>query len=216
MGKRVKKWIDVTLPIRTNMISWPGDPVVEVSEYKAISKGGSSNVSLLKLGSHTGTHIDAPRHFFDDKITVDTMPADVMIGLARFIEIKDHSAVCVHELKRKNIRPGQSVLFRTRNSKTGWWQKSFCKDFVFLTLAAAEYLVSKRVKLVGIDSLSVGGYGHSDGKAVHKELLDQGIWIVEGLDLTRVGPGCYDMVCLPLRIHQGDAAPARVLLRVRK
>jgi len=198
------------------MISWPSDPVVEISKYKGIRKGGSSNVSLLKLGSHTGTHIDAPRHFFDDGITVDTMPADVMVGLARVIGIKNHSTVCVNELKAKNIHPGQRILFRTRNSKRQWWKKSFCKDFVFLTLAGAEYLVSQRVRMVGIDCLSVGGYGHPESNAVHRELLGRGIWIVEGLDLTRVRPGYYDMLCLPLRIHQGDAAPVRVLLRARK
>ncbi len=216
MVTRSKKWIDATLSIHTNMISWPSDPAVEVSEYKGISKGGSSNVLLLRLGSHTGTHIDAPQHFFDDGITVDAMPVDVMVGLTRVIEIKDHSVVCVHELRSKNIRPGQRVLFRTRNSKTQWWKKSFCKDFVSLTLAAAEYLVSRRVKLVGIDYLSVGGYGKPDGGAVHRALLGRGIWIVEGLDLTRVRTGWYDMLCLPLRVFKGDAAPARVLLRARK
>lgn len=216
MGARSKKWIDATLPIRTNMISWPDDPIVEVSEYKEISKGASSNTSLLKLGSHAGTHIDAPRHFFDDRTTVDTMPADAMIGPARVIEIKNCSVVCVQELSSKNIRSGQSILFRTRNSKSKWWQKGFCKDFVFLTLEAAEYLIFRGVKLVGIDCLSVGGYGQPDARAVHKALLARGIWIVEGLNLTRVRSGRYDMLCLPLRVYQGDAAPARVLLRARK
>lgn len=216
MVARIKKWIDATLPIHTNMISWPSDPSVKVSAYKGISKGGSSNVSLLRLGSHTGTHIDAPRHFFDDGITVDAMPADIMVGLTRIIEIKDRSVICIHELKSKNIRPGQRILFRTRNSKSQWWQKSFCNDFVFLTLAAAKYLVSIRVRLVGIDCLSVGGYGKPDGGAVHRALLGRGIWIVEGLNLDRVRPGWYDMLCLPVRIYQGDAAPARVLLRMRK
>lgn len=210
------QWIDVTLPIRTNMTSWPSDPTVEVSDYKRIGKGSSSNVSLLNIGSHTGTHIDAPRHYFDDGITVDAMPSDVMVGLTRVIEIKDHDIICVHELKSKSIRSGQRVFFRTRNSKMSWWQKGFRKNFVYLTLAAAEYLAFRRVRMVGIDCLSVGGYGQPDGKVVHKALLGQGIWIVEGLDLTRISPGRYDMLCLPLRVYQGDAAPARVLLRSRR
>lgn len=216
MDIKRKKWIDATLPVRTDMISWPNDPVVKVSEYKGINKGASSNVSLLKLGSHTGTHIDAPRHFFDDGITVDAIPADVMIGPARVIGIKNHSAICARELRSKNIRPGQNLFFRTRNSKVQWWRKGFCRDFVFLTLAAAQYLISRKVKLVGIDSLSVGRYGQPDARAVHRVLLARRIWIVEGLDLTRVRPGRYDMLCLPLRIYQGDAAPVRVLLRPRK
>lgn len=216
MKKRINKWIDATLPIYTNMISWPSDPVVKVIEYKGINKGGSSNVSLLKLGSHTGTHIDAPRHFFNNGCTIDTMNSDVMTGLARIIEIKDHFSVSINELRSKNIRPNQRVVFRTQNSKEKWWQKGFSEDFIFLTLAAAEYLVSRRVKLVGIDCLSVGGYVQPNNKAVHRLLLGRGIWIVEGLDLTHINPGRYDMVCLPLRIYQGDAAPARVLLRARK
>lgn len=213
MSARSKRWIDVTLSVRTNMTSWPGDPIVEVLDHKEISKCGSSNVSLLKLGSHTGTHIDAPKHFFNNGNTIDTMPTDVMVGLTRVIGIKDYSAICVNELISKNIRPGQRVLFRTRNSKTRWWKKSFCKDFVFLTLAAAKYLVSRRVKLVGIDALSVGGYNKPEGKIVHQILLNRGIWIVEGLELTGVKPGNYSMLCLPLKVYKGDAAPARVLLK---
>ncbi|MFH1094164.1 MAG: cyclase family protein [Candidatus Omnitrophota bacterium] len=213
MGIKRNNWIDATLPIDTDMISWPSDPVVKISEYKGISKGGSSNVLILQLGSHAGTHIDAPRHFLNDGTTIDAMPADVMVSSIRVIEIKDRFAICADELKSKNICLGQSVIFRTINSKAPWWQKGFCKDFVFLSLAAAEYLVSRRVRLVGIDALSIGGYGKPDGKAVHQTLLDRGIWIVEGLDLTRVRPGRYNMLCLPLKIYKGDAAPARVLLK---
>ncbi len=210
------QWIDATLPIRTNMISWPSDPRVEVLEYKSMRKGSSSNVSLLSLGSHSGTHIDAPRHFFDDGVTIDEMPLDTMVGFARVIEIKDHDVICVQELKSKGIRSGERVLFRTRNSKISWKQRGFCKKFVHLTLAAAEYLVVRRVRMVGVDCFSVGGYGQPDGKAVHKALLGNGIWIVEGLDLTQVIPGSYDILCMSLRIYQGDASPARVLLRQRR
>ena len=216
MVKSDKKWIDATLPIQANMISWPSDPSVKISAYKEIRTGGSSNVSLLSLGSHAGTHVDAPCHFLDNGRSVDQMPMDAMVGLARVIEIKHHSVIDVPELISKKIRPGQRIFLRTRNSKTRWWKKDFSKHFVFMTLAAAKYFVSKRVKLVGIDALSVGGYAHPDAKAVHKTLLNQGIWIVEGLDLTRVKPGVYDLLCLPLKIYQSDAAPARVLLRAQK
>lgn len=216
MSTKNKKWVDVTLSIHTNMIFWPSDPPVEILEYKGINKGNSSNVSLLKMGSHTGTHIDAPRHFFDKGTTIDKMSPDVMAGLTRVIEIKDRSAICVNELKSKNIRLGQRIFFRTRNSKMQWWKKDISNDSVFLTLAAAKYLVSRRVKLIGIDSLSVGGYGRFDSVAVHKALLTSGIWIVEGLDLTQIKTGCYDMLCLPLRIYQADAAPARVFLRMKE
>lgn len=213
MGKKNKRWVDVTLPIDTNMISWPTDPLVKILSYKKISNGDSSNVLLLKMGTHTGTHIDAPRHFSDNGIAIDKMSLNAMMGLVRVIEIKDGSSICVDELRYKNLRPGQRIFFKTKNSKLQWWKKGFSKDFVFLTLAAAKYLVSQRVKLAGIDCLSIGGYGRFDAAAVHKVLLSCGIWIVEGLDLTRIKPGCYDMLCLPLRIYQADAAPARVFLR---
>ncbi len=212
----IKEWIDITLPIRSNMISWPSDPAIKISKYKSIKNGDSSNVSILTLGSHTGTHIDAPRHFFDNGVTVDKMPTDIMMGIAQVIEIKDRSAVCVRELKLKKIRYGQRIILRTRNSKTQWWKKNFSENFVFLTLAAAEYLLVRGVKMVGVDCLSVGGYGHPDSKAVHRALLSKGIWIIEGLDLTKISSGSYDMLCLPLKIYQGDAAPVKVLLRPRK
>jgi len=211
-----KQWMDATVPIKSGMISWPNNPIVSVSVFKSIKNGGSSNVSLLTLGSHTGTHVDAPRHFLDGAASVDDMPAELMMGKVRVIEIKDPVAIDVQELKAKKIRSGQKVFFRTRNSKASWWQNGFAEDFVFLTLAAAEYLVSRRVSMVGIDILSVGGYGQPEGKAVHKAMLSSGIWIVEGLDLTRARPGRYDILCFPLKIHEGDAAPARVLLRALK
>jgi arylformamidase len=216
LGINIQQWIDVTVPILSNMISWPSDPPIKISKYKSIKNGSSSNVSILTLGSHTGTHIDAPRHFFDSGVTIDKMPSDIMSGIAQVIEIKDDSAICVHELKLKKIRYGQCIIFRTRNSKTQWWRKNFSRDFVFLTLAAAKYLLIRRVKMVGIDCLSVGGYGQPDSKTVHRALLSKGIWVIEGLDLTKISSGSYDILCLPLRIYQGDAAPARVLLRPRK
>ena len=216
MNRKYRKWIDATLPIRTGMISWPSDPIVEISGYKKINKGNNSNLSLLKLGSHAGTHIDAPRHFFNDGATIDTISPDVMVCSVRVVEIADPFSVCAEELRSKNIRASQGILVRTKNSNARWWEKRVSKKFVFLTLGAAEYLVSRRVKLVGIDSLSVGGYGRFDAMPVHKALLASGIWIVEGLDLSRIRAGQYDMLCLPLKVYRGDAAPARVLLRLRE
>ncbi|MDO8675149.1 MAG: cyclase family protein [Candidatus Omnitrophota bacterium] len=212
-----KKWIDVTVPICHGMISWPSDPPVEISRYKCIGRNGQlNNVALLKMGSHTGTHIDAPRHFLKDGLTVDAMSPELMVGPVNVIQIKDPVAVRAAQLKDQGIRPGQRIILKTRNSSTQWWHKGFNKDFVYLTLEAAEFLASRRVKLVGIDYLSVGGYKHEDGGKVHKALLERGICIVEGLALCDVRPGLYDIMCLPMKIGQGDGAPARVLLRKKR
>lgn len=208
-----KKWIDVTAPIYHGMTSWPSDPPVEISQHKCIGKNGhSNNVALLKMGSHTGTHIDAPRHFLKDGMTIDAMSPELMVGPVNVIQIKDPVAVGASELKAQGIRAGQRIILKTRNSSIQWWNKEFNKNFIYLTLEAAEFLASRRVKLVGIDYLSVGGYKHEDAAKVHKALLGRGICIVEGLALCHVRPGYYDIMCLPMKVWQGDGAPARVLL----
>lgn len=210
-----REWIDLTVPVRSGMISWPSDPLVEVSSHKEIAEGVSSNVSLLKFGSHTGTHIDAPRHFLENGITVDLMKTADMLGPARVLSMGAKMRIDADGLKRLSIRRGQRLILKTRNSRTRWWEEPFRKDFVHLSLDAAKFLASRRVKMVGIDYLSVGGYKAGDGADVHRVLLSAGICILEGLDLSLVCPGQYDVLCLPLKIRCGDGAPARVLLRPR-
>jgi arylformamidase len=208
-------WIDVSVPIRTGMVRWPGSPPVtcELREKKR-PDGGLSRDSLLSFGSHTGTHLDAPYHFDVSHLGVDALPLDALIGVARVVCIEDTTAVQPAELEPLEIECGERLLFKTRNSSRCWATDEFVPDYVYVTPDAATYLVERRVRTVGVDYLSVGG--RVNGAITHRILLEAGVCIVEGLDLSRVAPGAYDFVALPLRIRGGDGAPARAVLRRRE
>jgi len=205
-------WIDVSVTLRTGMVNWPGDPPVRFSHAMSIERGDPCTVSQLELGAHTGTHMDAPAHFVRGGTGIDTMPLEAAIGPARVIAISDRESIKVEELAGHDIQPGERMLFKTHNSEHCWDTDSFVEDFVYLSAPAAEYLVERRVRLVGIDYLSVGGF-QADGEETHQTLLRAGIWIIEGLDLKQVRPGRVELVCLPLKVAGGDGAPARALVR---
>ena len=211
---RRNNWLDVSVTIRDGMVHWPSDPAVHTKRVSDVERGDSHTLSEISLGSHTGTHIDAPLHFLPKQTSIDRMPLNVTIGLARVIEIKDKQSVKAEELAGHHIRRGERILFKTRNSAL-WRQNTFAEDFVYLSDEVVDFLVQRKVALVGIDYLSVGGY-HSNGSFVHKTLLGQGIWIIEGLDLSQISPGKYDLVALPLKLADGDGAPARVALKPRR
>lgn len=213
MANRTKRpWLDVSVPLGDAMVHWPNDPPVSIKRIKNINKGDKTNLSLVSLGTHSGTHVDAPIHFIKAGKGVDTIPLDTLVGRARVIEIRDPESIKPEELVTHRIRGGERILFRTRNSSYAWQQDKFVEDFVFISDAAADLLVQRRVRLIGIDYLSVGSF-RDGGSYVHKTLLGAGIGIIEGLNLAKVIPGKYDLVCLPLRIVSGDGAPARVILR---
>jgi arylformamidase len=212
MSVRNDQWIDITVPMRSGMVHWPGDPEVRIERVHDLSQGQDANVSELCLSSHTGTHMDPPFHYLPDGISLDQMSPGVGIGRARVIEILDGESVKPHELLASEIEPGERILFKTRNSARCWKTDRFVEDFVYLSLEAAEYLATTGVHLVGIDYLSVGPY-EGNGRDIHRTLLGNGIWILEGLDLSRAQPGPYDLVCLPLKILESDGAPARAVLR---
>ena len=204
--------IDLSVPLRDRMVRWPSDPEVRILKIKEIGKKGSSSALLhLSMGAHTGTHMDAPAHSLKGGRTIDSMPADVTVGPARVIEIRHPQVIGLDELRPHRIRRGERVLFKTRNSARCWKRSSFTKEFVHLTVESARYLAGVRPRCVGVDYLSVGGY-KKDGAEVHRALLKAGIWIIEGLDLSRARAGRHRLVCLPLRIWKGDGAPARAVL----
>jgi len=207
-------WIDVSVPIYSGMVHWPDNPAVRIERIQDLSRGDAANVSRLELGAHTGTHMDAPRHFLADGAGLDELPLDATIGPARVIPIAHPQAILPAELEAHRLRAGERVLFRTRNSERCWNDNRFVEDFVYIRAAAAQFLVQRQVRTVGIDYLSVGGYAH-DGVETHRILLGAGIWLIEGLNLAAVSPGSYDMICLPLRVAGADGAPARAILRPR-
>jgi arylformamidase len=205
-------WIDVSVTLRTGMVNWPGDPPVRFSHASSIERGDPATVSLLELGAHTGTHMDAPAHFVRGGIGIDAMPLDVAVGEARVIQIDDRDSIKLEELKAHGVQRGERILFKTYNSEHCWDADGFVEDFVYLSAPAASHLVERGVRLVGIDYLSVGGFA-ADGVETHQTLLNAGVWIVEGLDLKHVQPGRVELICLPLKIAAGDGAPARALVR---
>jgi len=207
-------WIDVSVPILNGMHGWPGNPPTVVTMHIGTAKGDVANVSAINFNSHTGTHMDAPFHFLHEGKTMDDLPWDAVIGPARLVEIKDKEAIKPAELKKLKPQAGERLLFKTRNSKHGWTKPEFDKDFVYIAQEGAKYLVDCGVQTVGIDYLSVGGF-YKDGIETHHILLGAEVWIVEGLDFSRVKPGNYDLNCLPIRFDKGDGAPARCLIRPR-
>jgi arylformamidase len=209
------EWIDISIPLRTGMVHWPGDPPVTIERIFDVARGDEATVSAIAMCTHTGTHMDPPLHYFADGRSLDQMPLDVCVGPARVIEIADPSSIEVPELEPYLIQPGERILFKTRSSTRCWATDEFVGDFVSISRAAAEYLAGRGTRLVGIDYLSVGGYD-TDGAETHRALLEGGVWILEGLDLSGVEPGPYELICLPLRIANSDGAPARAILRPRR
>jgi arylformamidase len=212
MGGGTGGWIDISVVLRGGMVHWPDNPPVRIERQLDMDRGDAANVSVISMGSHTGTHMDAPLHFIPAGKGLDEMELTATIGPARVIAIHDESAVRVSELEDKDIRAGDRVLFKTRNSGSAWSSDSFIEDFVYISAEAAGYLASKRVRTVGIDYLSVGGF-ERDGAETHQALLGAGIWVIEGLDLSSVDPGDYELICLPLKVLRSDGAPARAILR---
>ena len=206
-------WIDISVPLRSRMAHWPGDAPFVIDQVMDIARGDVANLTTLSMSAHTGTHMDAPRHFVGGGCAIDTMPLEATVGTARVIAIADEHAVTAEELHRHAIVRGDRLLFKTRNSER-CWKKSRCflKQFVHINAGAARYLASLGVRCIGIDYLSVGGY-QTDGVETHQILLGAGIWLIEGLDLSAVTPGRYDLVCLPLKIEGGEGAPARAIVR---
>jgi len=210
------RWIDLSLTLKSNMVHWPTDPPFSIARVREMDKGDTVNLSKIIMGAHSGTHVDAPVHFIKGAKGVDQILIDSLIGPARIIEIADVDTIKEKALAGHGIEKGERILLRTRNSINKiLYKDTFTEDFVYMETGAAEFLVARGIKTLGIDYLSVGGY-KKDGPDVHRMLLGAGILIIEGLDLTEALPGCYHMICLPMKILDSDGAPARVIVKPAK
>ena len=207
-----KKWIDISVSLHSGMVHWPDNPPVKIERLKDMNRGAVCNVSVMSLGAHTGTHMDAPLHFFKNGKSLDKLPLEATIGPARVVEIKDREMVRPDELRAHNLRRGERILFKTRNSSRCWKTDAFVENFVYISREAAQYLVDRGIRTIGVDYLSVGGF-RRDGLETHRILLGAEVWIIEGINLSKVKPGGYELVCLPLKVLGSDGAPARALLR---
>jgi arylformamidase len=190
---------------------YPGNPPISISLQQALARGDGANVSSLAFGSHTGTHVDAPKHFFDNGTPVDELPLDVLMGPAVLIDVGDEAmSVGETELRWHQLEQHSRVLIRTRNSRF-IREREFRKDYTFLAPDGAAYLASLGMKLVGVDYLSIEQF-HSGHHRTHRTLLERGIVIVEGLDLSEPPPGPYELRVLPIKLAGLDGAPARAVL----
>ena len=202
---------DVTVTIDSTVPTYLGDPSFKRRVVQAIADGKPADVSLLTLSAHTGTHVDAPSHLIPGGKTVDALDLTAMVGLARVVEFDAPGAITAEFLKGiDNLSADERILFKTRNSSL-WEKQVFAEDYVGLSVDAANWLIDKGVRLVGIDYLSIDAPGDAD-LPVHRALLANDVVVVESLNLMQVSEGHYQLVCLPMKVGGSEGAPARVIL----
>jgi len=208
----MNKAYDISITISPDMTTWPGDPAVVIERAQKLEEGAMANVSRMDIGVHTGTHIDAPYHFISKGKTVDQIPLDTLIGRARVVEVSVTTDRITDSLISELMgeESSERLLFKTRNSQILNKRLPFDENFSALDREGARYLVDNGVKLIGIDYLSAAPF--DDVEEVHQILLAGGIVILEGLDLSSVNTGLYDMVCLPLKLEGIEGSPSRVVL----
>lgn len=203
---------DISVSISPDLPIWPGDTSLSVQRVEKIEDGDGANITQIKMSAHSGTHIDAPYHFLADGIRVDEIPLELLTGRVYVLDLPEVDLITASVVEGANIPPRtRRVLFKTRNST--FWSRNrsdFQEDYVALDAGAAQYLVDRGVKVVGVDYLSVAPYQAT--RPTHEILLKAGVVIIEGLDLSEVSQGRYTFYCLPLKLAGADGAPARVIL----
>jgi arylformamidase len=216
--KMPEGWYDISVPIKQGMSYLILDPVPpKYYRLHDAELGSKVTISMLEILSHTCTHLDTPLHFIKGGSTITDMSLDAVVGPCRVIEIKDPQTIKVSELKKHNIKKGERLLFKTRNSPLAYSSDKFIEDYVYLEEDAAAYLAQKKIFLFGLDNITIGDF--KDEQSVtrtHKSLLEAGIYILEDCALGDVPPGEYELICLPLLLYKGDAAPCRAILRPLK
>lgn len=208
-------WYDISVPLKQGMNYLPLDPVPpKIYRFSDVELGAKVTMSMLEIISHTGTHIDAPRHFIPGGSTISDMALDAAVGPARVIEIKDPETIKVEELKKHHIKKGERILCKTRNSPLAYESPKFFEDYVYLDADSASYLAEKKIILFGLDCITIGDYRNEESvMKTHQTLLGAGIYILEDCALAKVPPGEYELLCLPLLMFKGDAGPCRAILR---
>jgi arylformamidase len=205
------KLIDVSVPLDAKLPTYPRNLPFRLEAVQRIAKGDHSNVSAFHMGAHSGTHVDAPLHFFENGAATDALPLDMLIGRVRIVEVTSRKGVSADDLAGTDLSEEVRVLLKTSNSRL-WGSPEFRTDYVGLTESGAKYLVDHGIKVVGIDYLSIEEF-RKPGAPAHHLLLGAGVVVIEGLNLRDVEPGVYEMFCLPLAVVGSDGAPARVVLR---
>ncbi|MBP1707532.1 MAG: Cyclase family protein [Chloroflexi bacterium] len=216
--KLPKGWYDISVPLKQGMSYLILDPVPpKVYRLHDAELGSKVTISMLEILSHTCTHLDAPLHFIKGGSTISDLPLTVVVGPCRVIEIKDPKTIKIAELEKHRIKKGERLLFKTRNSPFTYAGERFVEDYVYLESDSAAYLAEKKIALFGLDNITIGDFRNEESiRKTHRALLEAGIYILEDCALGSVPPGEYELLCLPLLIYKGDAAPCRAILRPLK
>lgn len=207
------KIYDISLSLSNELPVWPGDQAISLMMNSAIRKGDQCNKTEIHMGTHSGTHIDAPYHFINHGATIDAIPIEIFVGPCMVVEIDTETLIGKNDLQRCKFNGHTRILIKTKNSRL-WANNvsSFETNYVALGIDGAKYLAERNIILVGIDYLSIEGFRARDFP-VHKLLLKNNIIILEGLNLSGIETGTYELICVPLKLMGCDGAPARVLLR---
>ncbi len=205
--------IDISLTLSPDAPVWPGSQGFHLSWSKKLNRGDSCNNSQISCDSHTGTHLDAPSHFIGNGVTIDQLPLEILIGPCSVIHLPDGDEITSDDLSKAKIEiQNPRLLIRTDNSQLWALNKNdFNEDFIALTSDAAQWIVNQGIKLIGIDYLSIGKF--KNGDLTHQILLEAGVIVLEGLNLSNAAPGEYELLCLPLNIKGAEGALARAVLR---
>jgi arylformamidase len=204
------RYYDISLNLSAETVRWVGAPPLELHERRRMSRGDPANASALTLSVHAGTHVDAPFHFLPDGAGIDSLPLQRFIGPALVHAVDADRYITEAHVKAIPLAGATRILFKTRNSLL-LKKAAYDPDFVAFSLDAARALVARGVELVGLDYLSVA---HADEQVpVHRAFLDHGVVLLEGVDLSEIVPGRYELICFPLRLRGLDGAPCRAVLR---
>ena len=200
--------LDISQQICPEMVVYPGDPRFQSRSVSSFKMGNMCEVSELTMGSHCGTHIDAPLHMIKGGAGVESMPLDCFYGPCRVLTIAS-DVINEKMLSDQQIKPGERILLRT--DPKGKHARSGRFNPAVLSMRAAQYLAEMKVRLVGIDSPTVENMELCDGE-VHRELMAAGVAILEGVDLREADEERYFLSALPLRLSQENGAPCRAVL----
>jgi len=204
------KYYDISLNLSPDTVRWVVAPPMEVHERRRMSRGDDANATALTVSCHAGTHVDAPFHFLPDGAGIDAVPLDRFVGPALVHAVDADRYITAEHVKEIPLDGATRVLFKTRNSQL-LKRREFEPNFVAFSVDAARALVGRGVQLVGLDYLSVA---HADQQVqVHRAFLDHGVVLLEGVDLSEIAPGRYELMCFPLRLRGLDGAPCRAVLR---
>jgi arylformamidase len=204
------KIYDISLSLSPESIRWLTSQPMELIARKRMNRGDANNSSSIHASAHAGTHVDAPFHFLADGQTIESLPLELFIGPARVCAVDAGSHITGADVAKAGIQGEVRVLFKTRNSellKKGVYDPSFAA----FSVDGANALVNAGVKLVGLDYLSAAKA--DEQVPVHRAFLEHGVILLEGVDLSEVPPGSYELICPPVKLAGSDGAPCRALLR---